>query len=170
MSDTSGAAIRRRIFLVSLAFLVPLVAPSARAQFLVAPQYPIALGGGGGGVATADFNHDDKIDLVFSPNGGLYASVALGNGDGTFQTPVEYPTGGFGYSDTVAVADFNGDGNPDIAIVSADPHPPDQLRDRHPHLRLLHDGHDLLDREPFPLHSAKSSFVGFCRKLALKLD
>jgi len=52
MSDTSGAAIRRRIFLVSLAFLVPLVAPSARAQFLVAPQYPIALGGGGGGVAS----------------------------------------------------------------------------------------------------------------------
>jgi hypothetical protein len=49
-------------------------------------------------------------------------------------------------------------------------HPPNQLGNRHPHLRLLHDGHNLFDREPLALHSAKSSFVGFCRKLALKLD
>ena len=43
---------------------------------------------------------------------GVY--VLLGNGDGTFQAPVLYATGG--YLTSIAVADFNGDGKPDIAV------------------------------------------------------
>jgi hypothetical protein len=48
-----------------------------------------------------------------------YISVLLGNGDGTFQSPANFPLGG---SDTntkqLAIADFNLDGKPDVAAVN----------------------------------------------------
>jgi FG-GAP-like repeat len=40
--------------------------------------------------------------------------VLLGNGDGTFQTPVSYATRGS--PGALVVADFNGDGKPDLAV------------------------------------------------------
>jgi hypothetical protein len=45
-------------------------------------------------------------------------AVALGNGDGTFQTPVSYATQ---LCYTLAVADFNGDGKLDIVVAHLDP-------------------------------------------------
>ena len=61
-------------------------------------------------MAVADFNGDGKPDLAvtvtsFADN---TVSVLLGNGDGTFQTHVDYATGS--HPTSVAVADFNGDG------------------------------------------------------------
>jgi hypothetical protein len=38
----------------------------------------------------------------------------LGNGDGTFQGAVSYPASG--YTLSVAIGDFNGDGRPDLAV------------------------------------------------------
>ena len=72
-------------------------------------------------VAVADFNGDSLADLVVA-NSGLFpgyvgsVTVYLGNGNGTFGTPMTYATG-IG-SSFVAVADFNGDGNPDIAVAN----------------------------------------------------
>src|SRR5262249_42762904 len=43
-------------------------------------------------------------------------SVLLGNGDGTFQPAVTYPTGK--YTVSVAVGDFNGDGIPDLVTAN----------------------------------------------------
>ena len=43
-------------------------------------------------------------------------SVLLGNGDGTFRLPTPYEVGG-STPVAVAVGDFNGDGNPDLAVV-----------------------------------------------------
>jgi len=43
--------------------------------------------------------------------------VLLGNGDGTLKPAVAYDAGGF-YPFAVAVADMNGDGKPDVVIVS----------------------------------------------------
>jgi hypothetical protein len=45
-------------------------------------------------------------------------SVLLGNGDGTFQAPLSYSAGLVERS--MVVADFNGDGIPDLAVLSAD--------------------------------------------------
>jgi len=69
-----------------------------------------------GVVALADVNGDAKPDLLVAhdnPNLGAQISVLLGNGDGTFQTAVNYSVGPY-YADSVEVADVNGDGKPDI--------------------------------------------------------
>ena len=73
--------------------------------------YPIS-------VVAADFHGDGKLDLALATNLDIYGRVSIldGNGDGTFQTNVDYE-GGFGIYSLVA-ADFNGDGKPDLAVAS----------------------------------------------------
>ena len=44
------------------------------------------------------------------------AGVLLGNGDGTLQAPVEYQTGSD--PNTVQIADFDDDGNADLAVAN----------------------------------------------------
>ena len=61
----------------------------------------------------ADFNADGNLDLVSSGGGGV--GVSLGNGDGSFAPPITTALGSWPYS--VAVADFNGDGRPDVAVA-----------------------------------------------------
>jgi len=70
----------------------------------------------------ADFNKDGKLDLGFiaetsASQGEL--GIALGNGDGTFAAAtVMNLTGGDGVrSDGLASADFNGDGDLDLALI-----------------------------------------------------
>ncbi|PYX32539.1 MAG: hypothetical protein DMG77_03100 [Acidobacteria bacterium] len=74
-------------------------------------------------VAVADVNGDGKPDLVVAnicdtsancAHGSV--SVLMGNGDGTFQTAVSYDPGGTG-AWSVAVADVNGDGKPDLVVA-----------------------------------------------------
>jgi hypothetical protein len=43
-------------------------------------------------IAAADFRGDGNLDLAVADRLGLNISVLLGNGDGTFQSPVQYPT------------------------------------------------------------------------------
>lgn len=78
-------------------------------------------------VTVADVNGDGKPDLLVAneasgsangqPAGPGSASVLLGNGDGTFQAAVVYPSGGPNYH-SIAVADVNGDGNPDLLLAA----------------------------------------------------
>jgi Bacterial Ig-like domain (group 3)/FG-GAP-like repeat len=64
-------------------------------------------------VAVADLNRDGKLDLVAGGSSGTSFSTMLGNGDGTFQPAVVYQQN-LGGSTTLAVADVNGDGIPDV--------------------------------------------------------
>jgi hypothetical protein len=75
-----------------------------------------------GGLAAGDVNSDGKVDLVVFQSGMIgpstvspSVSVLLGNGDGTFNHATNYPVVGSGI--TGSVADFNGDGKPDIVVI-----------------------------------------------------
>ncbi len=66
-----------------------------------------------GAPAIADLNGDGKLDLAIAVQ--FAVSVLLGNGDGTFQTFVQYGQGD--ESEEVAVGDFNGDHKLDLAVT-----------------------------------------------------
>jgi len=73
---------------------------------------PIAL-------AVGDFNNDGKEDLAVVEYGGTGESVIailLGDGSGQFRQSASYPSGV--ETTGVAVADFDGDGNQDVAVAN----------------------------------------------------
>jgi len=85
------------------------------------PQKSFATGYGPISVAVTDVNGDGKPDLIVTNGGSYYypgdtVSVLLGNGDGTFKTQQTFATGYIPAS--VAVADINGDGKPDLVIAN----------------------------------------------------
>jgi hypothetical protein len=122
------------IFLVDPAQLTGAGQPSAKATVVPTPQDAspplflpaVTYNSGGEGpisVAVADVNRDGTADLVVanvcadsSCTGGS-VGVLLGNGDGTFQPATTYDSGGF-YAFSVAVADVNGDGKPDLVVTN----------------------------------------------------
>ncbi|MBV9958215.1 MAG: VCBS repeat-containing protein [Acidobacteria bacterium] len=66
-------------------------------------------------LATADLNHDGKLDLV-GPNGGdMKALLGTGAGDFVIGTPISVG----GNTSAAVVADFNLDGNQDVASVNS---------------------------------------------------
>src|SRR5579863_4665142 len=87
--------------------------PASGLSFAAAVSY-YSGGNGANTAAIADVNGDGFADLVVTNwcsdsgcTGGAVA-VQLGNGDGTFQTAVSYPSGGL-FANSVAIADVNGD-------------------------------------------------------------
>jgi len=80
-------------------------------------------------IAAGDVNGDGKMDLVVTNICGssntcemdsATIGVLLGNGNGTFQAPLVFPTGGFP-SQYLAIADLNGDGKLDVVVGNCDP-------------------------------------------------
>ena len=69
-------------------------------------------------VAVGDFNGDGRADFVSTGGtGSSTVTVVLGRGDGSFQTPINYPVGA--NPRFVAVGDFDGDGIPDLAVTGS---------------------------------------------------
>lgn len=70
-----------------------------------------------GQVFAADFNQDGKLDLAIagiSYGTAGVVTILLGNGDGTFKQGTNLTVSG--NASTIALADFNGDHKPDIAV------------------------------------------------------
>jgi hypothetical protein len=67
-------------------------------------------------IAVADLNGNGKPDIVAVDYGSSVVWVLPGNGDGTFQSPISYPTAA--HSVGVAIGDMNHDGRPDIAVAN----------------------------------------------------
>ena len=65
--------------------------------------------------AVGDFNGDGKPDLIVCEGSAIYEFI--GNGDGTFQSPVIPGLSGGSASACAAIGDVNGDGNADLAVV-----------------------------------------------------
>jgi uncharacterized repeat protein (TIGR01451 family) len=85
-----------------------------------------------GGYMFADLNADQKQDRVSIQARATFSRVTswvatlIGNGDGTFQPAQIYPPGGYACDhgacvgiNEIGVADFNGDGKLDVAVINA---------------------------------------------------
>jgi hypothetical protein len=80
------------------------------------------IGYGATSVVVGDFNGDGNQDLALAtygppPNYPGSVSILLGDGDGTFSPLINFGTAN---PTSIAVGDFNGDGNQDLAVTNYD--------------------------------------------------
>lgn len=75
----------------------------------------LAIAGDCWSVASADLNGDGFQDLAGTS--GDHVAIFLGNGDGTFDSPVYYTSGGVA-PDGIAIGQLNGVGGLDVAVVN----------------------------------------------------
>jgi uncharacterized protein (TIGR03437 family) len=89
-----------------------------RGDFAEAPGSPFGVGLQPFFVAVGDFNGDGIPDLAVANAAGNSVTVLVANGSGGFTEPRGSPYATGTTPESVAVGDFNGDGNPDLAVAN----------------------------------------------------
>jgi Ca2+-binding RTX toxin-like protein len=94
-----------------------------RSNSLFGPAINVGGSGSPASVVVADVNNDGIPDLILADDGQTISPnlidsvrVELGNGDGTFGSPMDFDK--YTYPDALAVGDFNNDGHPDLLVGS----------------------------------------------------
>src|SRR6185503_9016150 len=85
-------------------------------RFAAHKDYPS--GFGPASIAVGDVNGDLRPDLAVANGFSDTVSVLLGNADGSFQPPRIVFVGPSNNPRSVAIADFNRDGKPDLAVAN----------------------------------------------------
>jgi hypothetical protein len=103
-------------------YAVAVLLSSGNGSFQAPVTYPV--NGASLGLGVADFNNDGKLDIVSAGSGvSVGMSVLLGNGDGTFQAAINSATQAVYMGQSpLLIADFNQDGNLDIAAATSGAH------------------------------------------------
>jgi hypothetical protein len=88
------------------------------------PQVAYAAGVTPTRLAVGDFNHDGYLDIVVNNDSSTTFATLLGNGNGSFRAPITHASGATaskpsGDASTLAVGDFNRDGNLDVVALNS---------------------------------------------------
>jgi hypothetical protein len=98
------------IFASSFPASLSVLLGSGNGTFQPAKKIPFLAGGG---IVSADFNRDGKLDLAIGDNNSA-VDILLGNGDGTFQKASKVAVRGAPSSLALGLGDFNNDGILDL--------------------------------------------------------
>jgi hypothetical protein len=85
--------------------------------FIQAGGSPMSVGQSLSAIVAGDFNGDGKLDLAVTDSSGNAVLVLLGNGDGSFQSPITIPVGNGPVA--IVAGDFNNDGKLDLAVANS---------------------------------------------------
>ncbi|MCA1684170.1 MAG: VCBS repeat-containing protein, partial [Actinobacteria bacterium] len=89
-------------------------------DFTEAPTSPEGAGSFPIAIAVGDFNGDGSLDLAVANVGSNDVTILLGDGTGDFTEAPGSPVAGGDSPIDIAVGDFDGDGNPDLAVANED--------------------------------------------------